>query len=60
MNKNELRDRLIQKLIDTFTRSDLIDIAYQYLEREYNGYSMDELKEHVQDYFPELLDDSND
>jgi hypothetical protein len=58
MNRSELQDQLIQQMLDDMDLKTMTQLCYDYLEEGYAKYSDEELKAEVEEYYPELLEDS--
>ena len=60
INRDELQDTYINEIIDGMDLKDLIRIVYDNLESNLDKYSVDELIEEVEEYYPHLLENSSD
>ena len=60
INRDELQDTYINEIIDGMDLKDLIRIVYDNLESNLDQYSVDELIEEVEEYYPHLLENSSD
>ena len=60
INRDELQDLYINEIIDGMDLKDLIRIVYDNLESNLDQYSVDELIEEVEEYYPHLLENSSD
>ncbi len=60
INRDELQDLYINEIIDGMDLKDLIRIVYDNLESNLDKYSVDELIEEVEEYYPHLLENSSD
>lgn len=56
INRDELQDNLIQQTLDDMDIKTMMAILYDYLDADYDKYSVDELIEEVKEYYPHLLD----
>lgn len=56
-NRTELQNELIEHIIEGMDISDLCMIVGEYLDREYDEYTDEQLVETVKEYAPHLLDD---
>jgi hypothetical protein len=58
------RDSLIQsyidRVIDNMNTKDLVRIVWEQLEQNLSSYSDEELRNEIEDYYPELLEDVTD
>ena len=53
--RDELQDAYINEIIDGMDLKDLIRILYDNLEQNLEKYTVDELIEEVEEYYPHLL-----
>ena len=60
MNRTELQDQLIQQMLDDMDLKTMTQLCYDYLDEGYAKYSDEELTEEVNQYYPELLEESTD
>lgn len=56
MNRNELIQDYIDRVIDNMSTKDLVRIVWEQLEENLALYSDEELITEVSDYYPELLE----
>ena len=54
--KDELIDRYVTRVIDGLDFGDCLAILHDYMTKSYEDYSLEEIKEEVEEYYPELLD----
>ena len=57
IDRDELQDAYINEIIDGMDIKDLMRIVYDNLEQNFETYSVDELIEEVEEYYPHLLED---
>lgn len=57
MNRQELQENLIHKILDDMDLDGLMQLAYDYMDESYGKYSDEELKEEVKEYYPHLLEE---
>ena len=57
IDRDNLQDAYINEIIDGMDIKDLIRIVYDNLEQNLEQYSVDELIEEVEEYYPHLLED---
>ena len=57
IDRDELQDAYINEIIDGMDIKDLMRIVYDNLEQNLEQYSVDELIEEVEEYYPHLLED---
>ena len=53
--KDELIDRYVTRVIDGLDLDDCLAILHDYMTKSYEDYSLEEMKEEVTEYYPELL-----
>lgn len=58
INRNELIEAYIDRVLDNMSTKDLIRIVGDQLEENLSSYSDAELISEVEEYYPELLEDS--
>lgn len=56
VDRDELQDTYINEIIDGMDIKDLMRIVYDNIEQNLDQYSVDELIEEVQEYYPHLLE----
>ena len=56
IDRDNLQDAYINEIIDGMDIKDLIRIVYDNLESNLEQYSVDELIEEVEEYYPHLLE----
>ena len=57
MNRQELLDAYIDRILDNMSTKDLMRIVGDQIEENLSSYSDDELIAEVSEYYPELLED---
>ena len=57
VDRDELQDSYIDTILDDMNAKTMRMIAYDYLNDNLDGYSVDELIEEVEEYYPHLLED---
>jgi hypothetical protein len=60
MNRSELQDALIQRMLDDMDLKTVMCLCSDYLSEGYDKYSDEELTEEVKEYYPELLEDTSE
>ena len=60
IDRDQLQDDYINTIIDGMDMKDLIRIVYDNLESNLDKYSVDELIEEVEEYYPHLLEESEE
>ena len=58
--REQLQDDFINHLVDDMDLNTLCQLAYDCLADAYDVYSIEELKEEVKEYHPELLKDEQE
>ena len=59
IDRDNLQDAYINEIIDGMDIKDLMRIVYEKVEQNLEQYSVDELIEEVEEYYPHLLEESN-
>ena len=54
--KDELIDAYVTRVIDGLDLDDCLAILHDYMTKSYEEYTLEEMKEEVIEYYPELLD----
>ena len=57
MNREELTQAYIDRVIDNMNTKDLVRIVWEQLEENLGSYSDEELITEVEEYYPELLEE---
>ena len=56
IDRDELQAAYINRVLDDMDIKDMMAILYDYMDVEFDKYSVDELITEVEDYYPELLE----
>tara|TARA_R100000406_G_scaffold87868_1_gene72876 strand:+ start:260 stop:481 length:222 start_codon:yes stop_codon:yes gene_type:complete len=56
IDRDNLQDAYINEIIDGMDIKDLMRIVYDNLEQNFETYTVDELIEEVEEYYPHLLE----
>ena len=56
MNRQELQQQLINNVIEGMDFKTMWSVLYDFMNDSYNKCSDEELKEEIEEYYPELLD----
>ena len=56
IDRDELQATYINRVLDDMDIKDMMDILYDYMDVEFDKYSVDELIEQVDQDYPELLE----
>ena len=59
IDRDNLQDNLINQILDDMDIKTMMAILYDYLDVDYDKYSVDELIEEVKEYYPHILEESN-
>ena len=60
MNRFELQDNMIQQILDDMDIKTMMAILYDNMSESYDKYSDKELMAEVEEYYPHLLEDSEE
>ena len=58
IDRDALQANYINRVLDDMDIKDMMAILYDYMDVEFDKYSVDELIEHVDEYYPDLLEES--
>ncbi len=56
IDRDELQDAMINQILDDMDIKTMMAILYDHMSESYDKYTVDELIEEVQEYYPDLLD----
>ena len=56
IDRDQLQEDMINRIIDGMDMDGLCQLAYDYLNENYDKYSVDELITEVEEYYPDLLE----
>ena len=56
VNRDDLQENMINRIIDGMDMDGLCQLAYDYLNENYDKYSVDELITEVEEFYPDLLE----
>ena len=56
IDRDQLQEDMINRIIDGMDMDGLCQLAYDYLNENYDKYSVDELITEVEEYHPDLLE----
>jgi len=59
MNRQELLEAYVDRILDNMSTKDLMRIVGDQIEENLSGYSDEELIAEVEEYYPELLEETN-
>ena len=57
VKRDELQDNLIHQILDDMDLKTMMAVLYDYLDADYDKYSVDELIAEAEEYYPQLLED---
>ncbi len=60
MTRDELQSKLIYQMLDDMDLKTMMSVLYDFMDESYNKYSEEELTEEVNEYYPELLETTED
>ena len=60
INSDQLQDDLIEQMIDDMDLKTMASLLYDYMNDSYDKYTVDELIEEVEEYYPDLLEESKE
>ena len=56
IQRSQLQDQYIWRVIDSLDLDDCLEMLYNYLDKDTNVLTDEELVEDVKEYYPDLLD----
>ena len=59
IDRDKLQADYINRVLDDMDIKDMMAILYDYMDVEFDKYSVDELIEEVEEYYPDLLEDDD-
>ena len=59
IDRDQLQEDMINRIIDGMDIDGLCQLAYDYLNENYDKYSVDELIAEVEEYYPDMMEDNN-
>ena len=59
IDRDKLQDDMINRIIDGMDIDGLCQLAYDYLNENYDKYSVKELITEVEEFYPDMLEESN-
>tara|TARA_A100001515_G_C4556778_1_gene205257 strand:- start:840 stop:1103 length:264 start_codon:yes stop_codon:yes gene_type:complete len=59
VDRDQLQAAYINRVLDDMDIKDMMAILYDYMDVEFDKYTVDELIEQVEEYYPDLIDDNN-
>ena len=58
IDRDELQDNLINQILDDMDIKTMMAILYDNMSNNYDSYTVDELIAEVEEYYPQLLEES--
>ena len=55
MDRNLLQSKLIQQMLEDMDLKTMMSVLYDFMDASYDKYSEEELKEEIQEYYPDLF-----
>lgn len=59
IDRDQLQADYINRVLDDMDIKDMMAILYDYMDVEFDKYTVDEMIEQVEEYYPDLLDQSS-
>ena len=60
MDKSTLIEAYVTRVIDSMDLDDCLAILHDFMTKSYEDYSYSEMKDEVEEYYPDLLQDNNE
>ena len=60
VDRDELQDQYINRIIDGMDIDGLCQLAYDYLNENYDKYSVKELITEVEEFYPDMMEESKE
>ena len=60
IDRDKLQDDMINRIIDGMDVDGLCQLAYDYLNENYDKYSVDELITEVEEFYPDMMEESKE
>ena len=60
IDRDQLQAAYINRVLDDMDIKDMMAILYDYMDVEFDKYTVDELIEQVEEYYPDLIDDNDE
>ena len=60
VDRDQLQAAYINRVLDDMDIKDMMAILYDYMDVEFDKYTVDELIEQVEEYYPDLMDDNDE
>ena len=59
VDRDQLQAAYINRVLHDMNIKDMMAILYDYMDVEFDKYTVDELIEQVEEYYPDLIDDND-
>ena len=60
IDRDQLQEDMINRIIDGMDMDGLCQLAYDYLNENYDKYSVDELITEVEEFYPDMMEESKE
>ena len=60
MNRDELQSKLIYQMLEDMDLKTMMSVLYDFMDASYDKYSEEELKEEIQEYYPDLFNNEEE
>ena len=60
INRDQLQEDMINRIIDGMDIDGLCQLAYDYLNENYDKYTVDELITEVEEFYPDMMEESKE
>ena len=60
VDRDQLQAAYINRVLDDMDIKDMMAILYDYMDVEFDKYTVDELIAQVEEYYPDLIDDNDE
>lgn len=60
MDRDLLQSKLIQTMLDDMDLKTIMSVLYDFMDASYDKYTEEELKEEVQQYYPDLFNNEEE
>ena len=60
IDRDKLQEDMINRIIDGMDMDGLCQLAYDYLNENYDKYSVDELITEVEEFYPDMMEESKE
>ena len=57
VDRDELQDNLINQILDDMDIKTMMAVLYDYMDANYDKYTVNELIDEAEEYYPQLLED---